>query len=272
MGKNKQSTAGHAQSKKAERRRNILYFVLFMLMVAGIAVSALMVHRKVQEKEQGIHSGGENVSMTVFGEMSEEALLERMKTSVVRIEAEAADPVNGTSMVGSGVILAVTKDYIDIATARHVVEETARPLVYFYDGSLAYGSVWAYGKQNDVAFVRVEAAEMTQGIGETIQPVKYADNEYYDAIQPETKIFMLGSVSEVSDTVLTGKVKETELYIELFGNDMLICDVPVTGGMSGGGTFHTDGRLLGIIVGTSDVDTVNVAVTDMMAEYRSISQ
>ncbi len=272
MGKNKQSTAGHAQSKKAERRRNILYFVLFILMVAGIAVSALMVHRKVQEKEQGIHSGGENVSMTVFGEMSEEALLERMKTSVVRIEAEAADPVNGTSMVGSGVILAVTKDYIDIATARHVVEETARPLVYFYDGSLAYGSVWAYGKQNDVAFVRVEAAEMTQGIGENVQPVKCADNDFYNALQPETEVTLVGSLTKSADTVLAGAIKETGLYIALFRNEMLICDVPVTDGMSGGGTFSKDGRLVGIIVGTDDVDTVNVAVTDMMAEYRSISQ
>lgn len=271
MGKIKHSKAAPAQDKKAERRRNIIYFILFLLIVAGIAVSAFMINRKVRENEQGLHSEAEDLRMTVYGEMSERALLERLKTSVVRIEAEAADPVNGTSMVGSGVILEVTEDYIDIVTARHVVEETAKPLVYFYDGSLAYGSVLAYGKQNDVAFVRVETRSMAQGIGTSLWPTKYADNEYFDALQPEAGIIMLGSVAEVSDTVLTGKVKETELYIDLFGNDMLIVDVPVTGGMSGGGTFSEDGRLIGIIVGTGDVDTVNVAVTDMMAEYRSIS-
>lgn len=261
-----------SRSKQSEKSRNLLYLILFLLVVAGIAVSAFMVHRKVQEKEQGIPSEAEKLRMTVYGELSEEALLERLKASVVRIEAEAADPVNGTSMVGNGVILEVAEDYIDIVTARHVVEETAKPLVYFYDGSLAYGSVLAYGKQNDVAFVRVEVQAMAQGVDESIQPAKCADNDYYDAVQPEAEIIMLGSATIVSDTVLPGKVKETELYIDLFGNHMLICDVPVNDGMSGGGTFSTDGRLLGIIVGTNDVDTVNVAVTDMMAEYRSVSQ
>jgi S1-C subfamily serine protease len=60
--------------------------------------------------------------------------------------------------------------------------------------------------------------------------------------------------------------------VELFQNDMLVCEASVIGGMSGGGTYYADGRLIGIIVGTNGNEGVSVAIPDVMAEYRSISQ
>lgn len=204
------------------------------------------------------------------GEIKEEPL-ESLKCAVVRIEAEIeATPGEETVLQGSGIIIAITEDYIDIATASHVVEETASPLVYFYDGSLAYGSVLAYGKENDIAFVRVEAENFSEGIGEIPKVAVCASGEEYEALQPKDEVILIGSVSRVAGNVEYGTILEKEQFVELFQNHMLICESTVLNGMSGGGTFTSDGRLIGILVGTNGREAVSVTVSDVLAEYENI--
>jgi len=207
--------------------------------------------------------------MTVYGEITEEALLENLQSSIVKIEAEVADGSNEMfTIAGSGVIINITETYVDIVTAHHVVELTATPQVFFYDGSCVTGSVLAYGKQSDIAFVRVDKALLSSDVKQAI----CGDNDDYNALVLQEDVYLIGSSVAVAGDVVIGQVKEKDRFVELFQNEMLLCDAGVYNGMSGGGVFKTDGKLMGIIVGTDDVDTVNVAITDVMAEYRSISE
>lgn len=214
----------------------------------------------------------EDKILTMFGEIDQDELVELLKPSIVRVEAEATDE-SGTAITlgGSGVVIDITDSYVDIVTASHVVEQTAKPLVYFYGGSIVYGSVLAYGKYNDVAFIRVEVAELPEGVIEVIKEAYIADNEAYSALAMSEDVYMLGSSVRVAEDVVQGTIKEKDVFIALFQNEMLVCNGAVTDGMSGGGTFDAKGKLVGILVGTNDVDAVNVAITDVMAEYRSIS-
>ncbi len=214
----------------------------------------------------------EDVTLTVWGEIGLDELIENLRPSIVRIEAEATDE-SGTAITlgGSGVVIEITDSYIDIVTASHVVEQTAKPLVYFYGGSTVRGSVLAYGKYNDVAFVRVEITDVPEGVIGAISEAHIADNEDYTALAIEENVYMLGSSVRVAEDVVNGTIKDKEIFVTLFQNEMLVCDGAVTDGMSGGGTFDAKGRLIGILVGTNDVDAVNVAITGAMAEYRSIS-
>lgn len=254
-------------------KKNGIYMMCVLAFIVILAVVSFIIDRKIKENEEKMPENAEtseDVMLTVYGEMSKEELMEHIKASVVRIEADAASE-NGISMVGSGVVLEVTDEYIDIATAGHVVEQTAGPLVYFYDGSLAYGSVLAYGKESDIAFIRVEATSFADGVGADITAVRSGDNDYYDKLVIGKEVIMLGSLSEVADTTINSTVKEKDRFVELFQNHMLICEGTVSGGMSGGGTYCPDGKLIGIIVGVGDTETACVAITDVMAEYRSIS-
>ena len=225
-----------------------------------------------ESMEPSEETTSEDKMLTVFGEIDQEELLENLKSSVVRIEADATDE-SGTviTLGGSGVIIGITDSYIDIVTAGHVVEQTAKPLVYFYGGGIAYGSVLAYGTYSDVAFIRVEITDVPEGVREVIKEAYIADNEAYSVLVTGESVYMIGSSVRVAEDVVQGTIKEKDVFVALFQNDMLLCDGAVTDGMSGGGTFDAKGKLIGILVGTNDVDAVNVAITDAMAEYRSIS-
>ncbi len=257
-------------------KKNSAYMAGVLIFLVILAIVAFIINLKISKTNE---SGTEenpvqsDSFMTVYGELNTEELLEQMKNSVVQIEIKVPDDSGAeTTFVGSGVIIEITDTYVDIATARHMVEQTAKPLVYFFDGSLAYGSVLAYGKESDVAFVRVEATAIAGGIGDGISEAKAADNDFYASLQTDTKVYMIGSVSKVAGNLEEGILKEKEKYVELFQNDMLVCEASVIGGMSGGGTYYADGRLIGIIVGTNGNEGVSVAIPDVMAEYRSISQ
>lgn len=266
--------AGASESISAKKN---VYMICVLLCLATVAVASFFIDQKMKAQHENeaeeISMQYDNNSLTVYGEMSKAELLENLKPSVVQIEVKVPDSSNGdTTILGSGVILDITDTYIDIATASHVVELTAKPLVYFYDGSLAYGSVLAYGKLSDVAFVRVEAEALAEGIGEQLISVKCAESADYSALEADDIAFMLGSATKVATDVKEGLIREKEQFIELFQNHMLVCETPVSAGMSGGGTFDEAGKLIGIIVGTDGNNTVSVAVVDVMSEYRSISE
>lgn len=251
-----------------------VYMVGVLALLAIIALVSFIVDKKIKEEEQDMteETAQGDTSLTVYGELSKVALVSELQNSVVQIEVKVTnDSGTETTILGSGVILEVTDDYVDIATASHVVELTAKPLVYFNDGNLAYGSVLAYGKLSDVAFIRINAADMSMGT-ETYKAVVCADNDDYAVLATEDMVYMVGSATTVSGDVKEGSIKETEQFVELFQNDMLVCETAVSAGMSGGGTFDETGKCIGVIVGTSERETVSVAITDVLSEYRSISQ
>ena len=151
-------------------------------------------------------------------------------------------------------VIDITDSYVDIVTASHAVEQTAKPLVCFYGGSTAYGSVLAYGKYNDVAFIRVAVTDAPEGVMEVIKEAYIADNDAYSELIAGENVYMLGSSVRVAEDVVEGTIKEKDVFVALFQNDMLVCDGAVTDGMSGGGTFDVKGKLIGILVGTNNVE------------------
>lgn len=263
------------EESKPVKRKNSFYMIGVLVFLVVLAVVSFIIDRKMKQTDENVAEEemlSENTALTAYGQIGQEELIEHIKKTIVQIEVKVPNTANGeNTMVGSGVIIDITEEYIDIATARHVVEQTAKPLVYFSDGSSAYGIVLAYGKESDVAFVRVETGVLAEEINNSISKAKWADNEAYEALPMDEEVILIGSASKVAGNIEHGTLKEKEKFIELFQNHMLVCEASVSGGMSGGGTFGSDGRLIGIIVGTNGTDAVSVAITDVMAEYRSIS-
>ncbi len=253
--------------------QGLLLVLLVAVVFTGCKNNEVQEESIFESMEPSEEITSEDKMLTVFGEIDRAELVEKLKSSIVRVEADATDE-SGTAITlgGSGVVIDITDSYIDIVTASHMVEQTAKPLVHFYGGSTAYGSVLAYGKYNDVAFIRVEVVDVPESVIGVISEAHITDNEDYATLVIGENVYMLGSSVRVAEDVVTGTIKDKETFVALFQNDMLVCNGAVTDGMSGGGTFDSKGRLIGILVGTNDVDAVNVAITDAMAEYRSISQ
>ncbi len=236
----------------------------------GIVLWTWMNLGKAEDLQDYPNSGDK--MWTVYGEVTETELIEMMKPAVVKIQADVAG-INGEGakvITGSGVILHMTEEYIDIATASHVVEETAAPLVYFYDGSLGYGTVLAYGKESDVAFVRVETKILPKECIPLLDVVTCEDTDGYEKLAIEQDVICIGSVSQVAGNVVTGTVLEKERFVEMFQNHMLVCRLTADSGMSGCGIFNREGKLIGVLAGTNGSEAVGVSVLDVMAEYRSI--
>lgn len=268
---NKKAATGRTCKKMWLGISVILAGLIFIAAVIFILAKPASEPEKVEEMtEEMILETVSEGGMTVYGEMTEEALLENMQSSIVKIEAEVTDDAanEAFTIAGSGVIINITDSYVDIVTAHHVVELTAAPQVFFYDGSCVTGIVLAYGKQSDIAFVRVDKTLLTSDVRQAV----CGDPDDYNALALQEDVYLIGSSTTVAGDIVTGQVKEKDRFVELFQNEMLLCDAGVYNGMSGGGVFKADGKLMGIIVGTDDVDAVNVAITHVMAEYRSISE
>ena len=276
------SSSPEEKKKKAHVLKIVLIFATAILIISGLVGLIYRVSFDEVDKPEEISisdnvpekpEASEEIFWTVYGELSEEMLQEEVRKTVVQIRADVSSEADGSDYTinGSGVVLDVTEEYIDIATASHVVELTAYPVVNFYDGSAVQGTVLAYGKESDVAFVRVEFASAPDELKNTLQAAKCYSVEEFGQIEAGEEIFCMGSVVKVADHTVYGSVKEKERFVELFQNDMLICDKPVDGGMSGGGVYGSTGKLLGIVVGTGDSESACVSVTDVLAEYRSVS-
>lgn len=254
-------------------KRRILFVVLFIIF--AVALIGLFFGIKAW-KAEGNTGPGENISeeipMTVYGTLSKDELVLKLKSTIVQIKVEItnADQTQ-TSMAGSGVILTMTDEYIDIVTASHVVEQTATPKVIFYGGNSVDATVLAYGKESDIAFVRVETSNIKKEVIEVLNEAKRADIDAFTSLSEKDWVIQIGSVSDVAGNVEEGSVLETDRFVELFQNHMLICKSSIAGGMSGGGTFDSEGKLIGVIVGSNGSEAVSVTITDVMAEYRSIS-
>lgn len=274
MNENSNKEPEKVREGKAFWKRRTPYAIGILAVIASLAlVSFVLDIRKENDEKQDANMEEQEKILTVYGERTKEELVEELKHTIVQIQAEIPSVDGKTDLLtGSGVILTITDGYVDIVTASHVVESTAAPLVFFADGSLAYGSVLAYGKESDIAFVRVTKENFAEGIGTQLQAVKCEDVEGYTGLIREEEVLYIGSASGVAEDVKTGILTDKEQFVELFQNDMLVCSANVSGGMSGCGTFHRTGSLIGILVGTNGKEAVSVAVPDVTAEYRSVSQ
>ena len=83
--------------------------------------------------------------------------------------------------------------------------------------------------------------------------------EAYDRVQAGDLVLALGSKSGVGEEAYSGVLLQDYVFLQDFGVHMMVADVFVQPGMSGGGLFDAKGHLIGIICGISEDDEVAAA-------------
>jgi len=144
------------------------------------------------------------------------------------------DPTQGSSALGSGVIVAA-QGYI--LTNNHVVAGADEIAVMLPDGKVAEALVVGADPETDLAVLKVAAKDL--------QPITFADP---DTVQVGDIVLAVGDPFGVGQTVTQGIVSATgrnRLGINTFEN-FIQTDAAINPGNSGGALVDTAGNLVGI--------------------------
>ncbi len=178
--------------------------------------------------------------------------------------------VNG-NLLGSGVIFWMDKEQVVIVTAAHVLEgvkaqkgdevlvRTEELKIKLVDGTvLAQGNgaddgLWnvRLSQTSDIGFIILP----TKAIGEeSLALCRYVvvDKKAFDELEVDDIILVMGSREEVAGNAYEGRLTEPWIYVEDYGQYMMIGRTYAKPGMSGGGVFDMYGRFIGILSGADE--------------------
>lgn len=185
------------------------------------------------------------------------------------VQAKIMVRIIAGKLAGSGVIYDADSDFVWIATAAHVLEQMdGGAKVIFWDGFETETAVVVKAAEQDLAFLKVPRGALANGQaltesgmvdhGESYGRARLSQ-EAYDAMAAGDLVIAMGSKTGVGEDAYAGILLQDYVFLEDFGAYMMIADVNVTPGMSGGGLFDAKGNLLGILCGVSEDGLVAVA-------------
>lgn len=164
---------------------------------------------------------------------------------------------------GSCIILYAKDGEYIVATASHVAEKLEEVSI---DGQAALVTEYGRSPDFDLIFVRAQM----NGTEEDKMQCETVTLEAYNELKEGDMIVICGSVAD-EKVYQEGKVLSPWIYMEDFGYHMLWGEVSdVRGGMSGGGVFDGNGRLVGMIVGgDADKQIAVMPISILAAEWKN---
>ena len=188
--------------------------------------------------------------------------------------------VRAGNLLGSGVIVTADEEKLWIATAGHVLEAhedgKSDVKIIFMDGYEVETAQVQHLDPQDVAIMTVprmalvEQKQTENGVEQKQMEKKEEDHgavyrrailsqEAFDQAAVGDLVIAMGSRSGAGEDAYAGTILQDYIYLDDFGAYMMVAEVMVTPGMSGGGLFDAKGRLLGIICGVSEKEEVAVS-------------
>lgn len=210
----------------------------------------------LQEAAQAIEEAEKNMGNS----------FEECKSSIVQFSMNQAK--------GSGVIYrlkapAFLKDGIVVVTCAHVLEHWDEySTVRLYDTYEVRGEIIGTAQSNDVGFLWISYEELGRQ-AEGLETVTMAETSA-QGFEKDDFMFLTG-FSEEGLIYRTGVLREKNVYMESFGEEMLLCTARAEEGMSGGGVFRENGIFEGLVCAASEgdltacipCDTVEAAFIDI---------
>lgn len=173
--------------------------------------------------------------------------------------------LEGGGLLGSGVIVGMDEERIVILTAAHVIaQDNSYVRVTFYDEYNAVSRETYCYEEQDIGVVIVERTDVPE---ENTQHYQFARWKQGDeaAVQQGDICIALGCTSGVAAESYEGTILEQWTYLEDYRQHMILAKVDGKPGMSGGGLFDKEGRLLGIISGGNDEEELAVIPMSLIA-------
>lgn len=164
-----------------------------------------------------------------------------VRKSLVQIQAG--------DLLGSGVIYEEDEKSLLIATAGHVLTHTNGEILVTFPGGTQVTATKAETVGScDLAFVWVDKEKLSGETWKVCLPV-HTDRNVFDTLKEYDDVWMYGGETGMP---VYAFVVDPWIYVEDFGQNMLLLQGLAEPGMSGGGVFSEDGVLLGIICGADE--------------------
>lgn len=199
-------------------------------------------------------------------------LEERLTELLEREQSGAVVQVVAGNVTGSGVIVNETQEKLQIVTAAHVLAEGPDKLkVRLIDGQQIDCGEYQLAEAADLALLEITLEEIPRESRNAYQAAVMEGDSAN--LQTGDLIAVMGSRTAVAAQVHEGVVTEPWIYVEDYGQHMLLLQVQVTPGMSGGGVFDRKGQLLGIVSGANEEgEAVAVPVSILLTEFEEFFQ
>ena len=207
-------------------------------------VSTETAGQKVSEENSGMGQADTGMEFVELPVQTEQKLTEndfKVMKSLVGIQTGERQ--------GSGVIYDEEENRILIATAGHVLaDDTGEARVTFPDGTQVTATEAETVGSCDLAFVWVDKEKLSGETWKVCLPV-HTDRNVFDTLKEYDDVWMYGGETGMP---VYAFVVDPWIYVEDFGQNMLLLQGLAEPGMSGGGVFSEDGVFLGIICGADE--------------------
>lgn len=176
-------------------------------------------------------------------QLSLEQVFQKYNQEVVEIYGTPKKEGAEEFRYGSGFLIKLEGNQLDVITAKHVVDEDATYRVQLRDGTWVPIVKISAGK-SDVALLDLKDREWGSLRGLELRP---------DPLSPGVKIYVIGSPGKYRYLPTEGnfglyyKPGEGEAPSGMEDKEFLLFTAPVWFGNSGGPIFDTDGRVCGIV-------------------------
>lgn len=198
---------------------------------------------------------------------------------------------------GSGVVIAQDEEGLVIVSAKHLLMYDVRAEVSFAgmeSGENVAGDVIGCSASYDLAFLHVPLSALPAKLADDAQNMCAAGNESgmswaaapdaggqqavmrtddaYRELQAGDSIVQIGLSENAELEYYMGVAQTKEVMISDYNACMLLNECYAEAGMSGGGVFDENGRLVGIIIAGDAQGTVCMPMTTVIEEYREFTR
>lgn len=228
------------------KRYGILW-VLVMLLLTGCGGDTTAQESAGAQSESGVdeekQAQADALQVTVENNVMPKDLQNLLTGNLVWVEAG--------DYCGSGYIWSMEGDLL-IVTAAHVLEDVSKGVkVRLWDGYQVSVNEHFISTTSDLAFLKIDG-ERIPLLRKELYATAPLEKSALDRVQDGDTLYVMGYTGNDTVCINAGTLINKWIYVEDFNQYMILAQIDIAHGMSGGALLDAEGYCIGIISGKSE--------------------
>jgi len=234
-------------------RRNVKRFFKKLIFVAAVAVFFAEAMKFIKTSRNGFYSEMliSGMHAKFLSELIGENQMEDAGMQIVyQLARRSVVKIVVNDSAASGLVWKIDDKDIVIVSNRHLLMKDVTAEVAFYNGERADAGIIGYSQQYDIGFLKVSGGNVTARMLRDIYEAVPAEYEMSgpDSLAGRAVLQIGADLDGKKEHFSTGSILGFD-YEPVFNTTVLKTKCYARAGMSGGGVFDTEGKLLGMLSG-----------------------